>query len=83
MMLTRIVGIGVDVLHTPRINSLIQRRSADQLARRILSDSELAAWQDLAVEDEFKRRMFLATRCEAATHHIVHQTNTYHTLDGR
>lgn len=40
-----LVGIGVDVLHTPRILALMRRRSPEQLARRILSQTEWKEWR--------------------------------------
>ncbi|CDU22971.1 related to phospholipase A2, cytosolic [Sporisorium scitamineum] len=53
-----ILGIGVDILHTPRLRHLLQRRTGpnstsepaalDKLARRILCESERKQFQDLA-----------------------------------
>ncbi|KAJ6256049.1 hypothetical protein Dda_9141 [Drechslerella dactyloides] len=40
-------GIGVDVLHLPRLVSLLSRRPAPKLARRILTPLELAEFQQL------------------------------------
>ena len=39
-----ILGIGVDVVHLPRIASLVARRGPEQFARKILSHSELNDW---------------------------------------
>lgn len=36
-----ILGIGVDIVHLPRIAALISRRGHDKLAKRILSESEM------------------------------------------
>lgn len=35
-----IIGVGVDIVHLPRIAALIARRGSDRLARRILSAGE-------------------------------------------
>ncbi|KAF1797223.1 4'-phosphopantetheinyl transferase [Mucor lusitanicus] len=35
-----IIGVGVDIVHLPRIAALIARRGSDGLARRILSPTE-------------------------------------------
>lgn len=35
-----ILGIGVDIVHLPRIAALVARRGRDPLARRILSQEE-------------------------------------------
>lgn len=35
-----ILGYGIDLVHLPRIASLIHRRGLDKLARRILSSAE-------------------------------------------
>lgn len=40
-----ILGIGVDVVHLPRIASLISRRGPERFAHRILSHTELDAWK--------------------------------------
>ena len=42
-----ILGIGIDVVHTPRIASLVARRTPTKLATRILSSSELREWEAL------------------------------------
>ncbi|GAA5926068.1 holo-ACP synthase [Sporobolomyces koalae] len=46
-----IVGIGVDLLHIARLRALVQRRSTQQLARRILAPEELAEWHDRGLDD--------------------------------
>ena len=43
-----IIGIGIDIVHTPRIASLIARRTPAKLAARILSSSELREWETLS-----------------------------------
>ncbi|KAI0728766.1 4'-phosphopantetheinyl transferase [Fomitopsis betulina] len=56
-----ILGIGVDILHAPRLAALAQRKSAARLASRILSQSELAVWNNMPTEDTTRLR-FLAVR---------------------
>ncbi|KAF9646497.1 4'-phosphopantetheinyl transferase [Thelephora ganbajun] len=43
-----IIGIGVDIVHTPRIASLVVRRTPARLATRILSRRELCEWETLS-----------------------------------
>ena len=43
-----IIGVGIDIVHTPRIASLVARRTPMKLATRILSPSELREWQTLS-----------------------------------
>jgi len=43
-----IIGIGIDIVHTPRIASLVARRTPAKLAARILSSSELREWETLS-----------------------------------
>ena len=57
-----ILGMGVDILHVPRIAALAQRKSAPRLASRILSRPELSVWNNMAVEDTGARLRFLAVR---------------------
>ncbi|KLO16336.1 4'-phosphopantetheinyl transferase [Schizopora paradoxa] len=40
-----VIGIGVDVVHFPRIISLMAKRGHDRLARRILSPEELQTFR--------------------------------------
>ena len=40
-----IIGIGIDIVHAPRILSLVSRRTPSRLATRILSPSELQQWK--------------------------------------
>lgn len=57
-----ILGIGVDVLHLPRLRSLLARRDPTALARRILSRDELLEWSDLKMDSDLSER-YLALRC--------------------
>jgi len=43
-----IIGIGIDIVHTARIASLVARRTPTKLATRILSPSELREWETLS-----------------------------------
>jgi holo-[acyl-carrier protein] synthase len=43
-----IIGIGVDIVHVPRIASLVRRRSPAKFAARILSPTELSEWKTLS-----------------------------------
>ena len=63
-----IIGIGVDVLHTPRILGLIQRQGASRFARRILSDKELAVWDAIPAAQQARRARFLAVRYDSSTY---------------
>ncbi|KAG2056496.1 4'-phosphopantetheinyl transferase [Suillus hirtellus] len=61
-----ILGIGVDILHLPRLISLLSRRGSEAFATRILSSQELRTFQLLAEqhgEDDTKRiAQFLGVR---------------------
>ena len=59
-----IVGVGVDILHLPRLVKLVQRQSSGiaRLAQRILTDVEIADFQKLADSSEAARLKFLAVR---------------------
>ncbi|KAF8639948.1 hypothetical protein AX17_001198 [Amanita inopinata Kibby_2008] len=58
-----ILGIGVDVVHVPRIVALIRRRDAQKLASRILSSKEVSQWNSLPADcNESGRARFLAVR---------------------
>jgi len=60
LVVMAILGIGVDVLHLPRLT----RHLADnRLARRILSRAELCEYLALPEEDHGKRIRFLGVRC--------------------
>ncbi|KDR83806.1 hypothetical protein GALMADRAFT_37747, partial [Galerina marginata CBS 339.88] len=55
-----ILGIGVDLVHVPRIAALLSRRKPDRFAARILSKEEYAQWQSLGISSD--RIQFLAVR---------------------
>ena len=57
-----ILGIGVDVVHLPRILALLNRRRPDRFASRILSATEYGQWQALQISDARDRAQFLAVR---------------------
>jgi len=42
-----IIGVGIDIVHTPRIASLVARRTPTKFAARILSPSERHEWDKL------------------------------------
>ncbi|KAG7449296.1 4'-phosphopantetheinyl transferase [Guyanagaster necrorhizus] len=54
-----ILGIGVDVVHLPRIAALIARRGQERFAQKILSNEELQSWRAIHERD---RARFLAVR---------------------
>ncbi|KAK6524979.1 hypothetical protein TWF281_011869 [Arthrobotrys megalospora] len=66
-------GIGVDILHLPRLLSLLSRRPISNFTRRILTPSELAEFQGLSSTDlsnptsilSNPQTRFLATRWAA------------------
>ncbi|KAI0722961.1 hypothetical protein C8Q76DRAFT_721116 [Earliella scabrosa] len=58
-----ILGIGVDILHVPRILRLINGPSGARLARRVLSDREYDTWYSFPPDDARKAR-FLAMERE-------------------
>ena len=43
-----IIGVGIDIVHVPRIVSLVARRSPAKFASRILSPSEFSQWESLS-----------------------------------
>ncbi|KAI6035307.1 4'-phosphopantetheinyl transferase [Pisolithus orientalis] len=45
-------GIGIDILHVPRLVALIKRRGLSKLASRILSPVELGAFRALTCQPE-------------------------------
>ncbi|KAF8812380.1 4'-phosphopantetheinyl transferase [Phlegmacium glaucopus] len=57
-----ILGIGVDVVHLPRILALLNRRRADRFASRILSTTEYGQWKALQISDAQDCVQFLAVR---------------------
>ncbi|KAL7282161.1 hypothetical protein ACG7TL_003630 [Trametes sanguinea] len=57
-----ILGIGVDILHMPRIARLMERRSPAKFAQRILSGKELSFWHAIPLAEEARRTRYLAVR---------------------
>jgi len=43
-----IIGVGIDIVHVPRIVSLVTRRTPARFASRILSPSEFSEWETLS-----------------------------------
>ncbi|KDQ17590.1 hypothetical protein BOTBODRAFT_185729 [Botryobasidium botryosum FD-172 SS1] len=60
-----ILGVGIDILHLPRLRSLLSRRDPLLLAKRILSAPELAEWEDIPPQQCARRERFLAVRWTA------------------
>jgi len=59
-----ILGIGIDVVHLPRIASLLLRRKPARFASRILSPEEYSQWKLFEhVSDQTESVRFLAVRC--------------------
>lgn len=56
-----VLGVGVDVVHLPRLAALVGRRGFERLATRILSKAEMADWKQLGSSDAHKIS-FLAVR---------------------
>jgi len=56
-----VLGIGVDLVHVPRIAALLARRSPRHFARKVLSQKELQEWDGLQLDAAQKTR-FLAVR---------------------
>ena len=54
-----ILGLGVDLVHLPRLASLLKRRGTRRLASRILSQDEHLEWKSL---DDRHIVRFLAVR---------------------
>ena len=57
-----VLGIGVDVVHVPRIVSLMQRGRTEAFAARILSPQETRDWKDIATGNVISQARFLAVR---------------------
>jgi holo-[acyl-carrier protein] synthase len=58
-----VLGFGVDVVHVPRILSLINRRGLEKFATKILSEREVEAWKATRLErDSFREAQYLAVR---------------------
>ena len=43
-----IIGVGIDIIHVPRVASLVARRRPTKLATRILSPTELREWENIS-----------------------------------
>jgi len=56
-----ILGIGVDLVHVPRIAALLARRNPRHFARKVLSQKELQEWDSLQL-DVTQQTRFLAVR---------------------
>ncbi len=57
-----ILGIGVDIIHLPRIAAIIERWTGHKLARRILSVSEFERWTQIDETDLQRQVRFLSVR---------------------
>ena len=59
-----ILGIGIDVVHVPRIAAILRKKHADRFASRILSPAEFSSWMELkaASKDERDLVRFMAVR---------------------
>lgn len=66
-----ILGIGLDVVHLPRIAAILKKRHADRFARKILSQAEYLSWQELkgasAEESDLARFMAVRYRVQICT----------------
>lgn len=60
LFLIMILGIGVDIVHLPRIASLITRRGSQGLAKRILSSREQKEFERFT--DERQQLVYLGSR---------------------
>lgn len=56
-------GIGVDLLHVPRMAALVLRRGANKIAARILSPSEQGVFGRLSPDKADTVTRFLGVRC--------------------
>lgn len=57
-----LLGIGVDIVHLPRIAAIVKRQAGHKFAHRILSANELEQWNRLPDHDVQKQVRFLAVR---------------------
>ena len=57
-----LLGIGVDLVHIPRIASLLSRRNPEKFAVKILSTQEYNQWVSLGSSEPSARLRFLAVR---------------------
>ena len=78
-----ILGIGVDLVHIPRIASLLGRRNPERFAAKILSTQEYNQWVSLGASEPFARLRFLAVRYCRSVNSIYRGCLSMHTrLDG-
>jgi holo-[acyl-carrier protein] synthase len=49
-----IIGVGIDLLHLPRIHSLFMRRDIGRFASRVLSNEEMSAWIKLGQNERVR-----------------------------
>ncbi|TFK28800.1 4'-phosphopantetheinyl transferase [Coprinopsis marcescibilis] len=57
-----ILGIGVDIVHLPRIVSILKKSYADKFVKKILSPQEYVKWASLKTSEEAARVRFVAVR---------------------
>ena len=57
-----LLGIGVDVVHLPRIAAISKKYNGHKFASRILSKRELKQWNCLRDTSERRQIQFLAVR---------------------
>lgn len=76
-----IIGIGVDIVHLPRIAALIARRGSDGLARRILSPTEYNEFTANYKDDPSQLR-YLGSRQVCAFQMCIRQALTSRRVDG-
>ncbi|KAF8913840.1 4'-phosphopantetheinyl transferase [Gymnopilus junonius] len=57
-----ILGIGVDLVHIPRIAAILARGKSERFACRILSKDEYLQWQSSGFPSQTQRAQFLAVR---------------------
>ena len=65
-----LLGIGVDVVHLPRIAAIFKKYNEHRFASRILSEKELEQWNCLRGTSEQRQIQFLAVR------HVIHVYST-------
>jgi len=65
-----LLGIGIDVVHLPRIAAIFKKYSGHKFASRILSERELEQWNCLRDTSERRQIQFLAVR------HVIYVYST-------
>ena len=66
-----ILGIGVDVVHIPRIIALTRRRGVQRFVSRVFSCQEVSDWNSLPPHTtELARARFLAVRYVPTTRSV-------------